>query len=318
MNAMTRDKLRRFIEEGSEGLDRDMRAFQTIEAVPESPDPFELPHAQEQLTYARFRRWSHSKGDRMLKGIYVALSVLVCVGLSAVLIRMALDLPRFGADVALTDNDISTFYVEEGLRHTGAMNIVTGIILDFRGFDTLGESHVLFVAACTVLMLLRLPGDDSPESQLQRRRAEAFDRNFEPRGDEILANCVRLLAPLLVVFGAYILLNGHLSPGGGFSGGTVLGAGLILYLCAFGFARTERFFNFRTFRAITSGALAFYALSKGYVFVTGANGIENGIGPGTYGRILSGGLLMPLSVAVGLVVACTMYALYALFRKGDL
>ena len=315
---MTRTDWRRWIEDGGDRLDRDMVEFQGMQAPPEEADPFELPHPRERLTYARFHRWGVSKGDRLLKAIYVAVSVLICLGLSAMLIFTALDMPQFGADAELIDNDISTFYVEEGLRHTGAMNIVTGIILDFRGFDTLGESHVLFVAACTVLMLLRLPGDDSPESQLRRRRAEAFDRYFEPRGDVILANCVRFMAPMLVVFGAYILLNGHLSPGGGFSGGTVLGAGLILYLCAFGFARTGRFFNFRTFRVITSGALAFYALSKGYVFFTGANGIENGLGPGTFGRILSGGLLMPLSVAVGLVVACTMYALYALFRKGDL
>ena len=62
----------------------------------------------------------------------------------------------------------------------------------------------------------------------------------------------------------------------------------------------------------------FYALSKGYVFFTGANGIANGITAGKFGAILSGGLMMPLNIAVGLVVACTMYALFTLFRKGDL
>lgn len=309
---------RRWIEEGGDGLDRGMRAFLEAREVAPKADPFEQPHPKERITYARLHRWSRSSGERMLKSVYIALSVVICLGLSALLIYTALDLPHFGADEALIDNDISTFYVEEGLRHTGAMNIVTSIILDFRGFDTLGESHVLFVAACAVLMLLRLPTGDSPAEQLERRRAEDFDDHFEPKGDAILENCVYVLVPLLIVFGVYILLNGHLSPGGGFSGGTVLGAGLTLYLCAFGFSRTSRIFNFRRYRAVTAMALAFYALSKGYVFFTGANGIENGLGPGTFGRILSGGLLMPLSVAVGLVVASTMYALFALFRRGDL
>ena len=309
---------RRWIEEGGDGLDQGMRAFLEAREVAQKADPFEQPHPKERITYARLHRWSHSSGERMLKSMYIALSVLICLGLSALLIYTALDLPHFGADEALIDNDISTFYVEEGLRHTGAMNIVTSIILDFRGFDTLGESHVLFVAACAVLMLLRLPTGDSPAEQLERRQVEDFDDHFEPKGDAILENCVYVLVPLLIVFGVYILLNGHLSPGGGFSGGTVLGAGLTLYLCAFGFNRTGRIFNFRRYRAVTAMALAFYALSKGYVFFTGANGIENGLGPGTFGRILSGGLLMPLSVAVGLVVASTMYALFALFRKGDL
>ena len=314
---MARTDWKRWIEEGGDALDRDMRDYLSGR-VEEKEDPFDRPHPRERMTYARLRSWSHTRGERILKSMYVALSVLMCIGLSAMLIYTALDMPHFGADEALIDNDISTFYVEEGVHHTGAMNIVTGIILDFRGFDTLGESHVLFVAACMVIMLLRLTGGDSPEERMKRDFAEAFDRHFEPRGDKILANCVRVIVPLIIVFGAYILLNGHLSPGGGFSGGTVLGAGLVLYLCNYGFKRTGRIFNFKIYRAVTAGALAFYALCKGYVFFTGANGIENGLGPGTFGRILSGGLLMPLSVAVGLVVASTMYALYALFRKGDL
>ena len=246
------------------------------------------------------------------------MAVLVCVGLSALLIYTALDLPQFGGADALVDSEVSRFYVEEGLEHTGAVNIISGIILDFRGFDTLGESHVLFIAACTVLLLLHLPQGDDPDSLRMRMAAESDDRHFEPRHDPILQGGARLLAPLLIVFGAYILLNGHLSPGGGFSGGAVLGAGMILFLCAFGFKQAERFFTFKTFRAATTAALVFYALSKGYVFFTGANGIANGISAGKFGAILSGGLMMPLNIAVGLVVACTMYALFTLFRKGDL
>ena len=69
---------------------------------------------------------------------------------------------------------------------------------------------------------------------------------------------------------------------------------------------------------MTTCALMFYALSKGFIFFTGANGIDNGIPTGRFGAILSGGLLLPLNIAVGLVVACTMYVLYTLFRKGDL
>ena len=315
---MARTDWRRWIEEGGDALDQSMRAYLEGEVERSEDNPFEKPHPQERMTYARFHRWSHTKGESLLKSMYVAVSVLLCLGLSALLIYTALDLPHFGADEALIDNDISAFYVEEGVRHTGAMNIVTGIILDFRGFDTLGESHVLFVAACMVIMLLRLPCGDSPRERLERERAEMYDDYFEPKGDKILAHCVRVIVPLIIVFGAYILFNGHLSPGGGFSGGTILGAGLVLYLCNYGFKRTARMFSFRTYRAVTAGALAFYALSKGYVFFTGANGIENGLGPGAFGRILSGGLLMPLSVAVGLVVASTMYALYALFRRGDM
>ena len=315
---MAASDFRKWIDEGGDMLDARMCA--DLERAEDAPreDPFELPHPREEMAYERFHRWSHTRGERLLRAIYCALAVLVCLGLSALLIYTALDLPQFGGADALIDNEVYRFYVEEGLAHTGAVNIISGIILDFRGFDTLGESHVLFIAACTVLLLLRLPQGDDPAARLARLEAESDDRHFEPRQDPILQGCARILVPMLLVFGAYILFNGHLSPGGGFSGGAVLGAGLIVFLCAFGFKRAERFFTFKTFRAATTAALVFYALSKGYVFFTGANGIENGISAGRFGAILSGGLMLPLNIAVGLVVACTMYALFTLFRKGDL
>ena len=315
---MAASEIRRWIDEGGEPLDARMCADLVAPEAPEREDPFAQPHPREEMAYERLSRWSHTRGERLLRAIYCAVSVLVCVGLSALLIYTALDLPQFGGADALVDNEVSRFYVEEGLEDTGAVNIISGIILDFRGFDTLGESHVLFIAACTVLLLLHLPQGDDPDSLRMRMAAESDDRHFEPRHDPILQGGAQLLVPLLIVFGAYILLNGHLSPGGGFSGGAVLGAGMILFLCAFGFKRSERFLTFKTFRAVTTAALVFYALSKGYVFFTGANGIANGITAGKFGAILSGGLMMPLNIAVGLVVACTMYALFTLFRKGDL
>ena len=96
-----------------------------------------------------------------------------------------------------------------------------------------------------------------------------------------------------------------------------MGAGLILYQNAFGYEKTERFFTYKTFRWVSVCALLFYSAAKGYHFFTGANHIENGISPGAAGNILSAGLLLPLNCAVGCVVACTMYALYTMFRKGE-
>ncbi len=123
---------------------------------------------------------------------------------------------------------------------------------------------------------------------------------------------------MILIFGIYIILNGHLSPGGGFSGGAVIGSGLILYLNAFGFRKTERFFNGKVYRRITVSALMFYCLAKSYSFFTGANHLESGIPLGNPGDIISSGLILPLNICVGMVVACTMYAFYTLFRKGGI
>ena len=245
---------------------------------------------------------------------YRLLALAVCASLIGILLYTAVRMPKFGSADTLIDSEVTEFYVTHTLEETGAVNIVTGIILDYRGFDTLGESHVLFIAVCTVLLMLSVRGERNEEEKL---RAAAYEQHFEPSDDLVLQSAARILTPLVFVFGAYIIFNGHLSPGGGFSGGAVLGAGLILYQNAFGYERTEKFFTYKTFRFVSVCSLLFYSLAKGYHFFTGANHIPSGIDAGTPGRIFSAGLLLPLNIAVGCVVACTMYALYTMFRKGE-
>ena len=147
---------------------------------------------------------------------------------------------------------------------------------------------------------------------------EADERLFDITADPILHAVATLLVPLILLFGVYVVLNGHLSPGGGFSGGAIMGGGLILHSLAFGFEKTGKFFSQKTFKIVTTCALVFYALSKSYSFFMGANHLESGIPKGTLGNILSSGLILPLNICVGLVVACTMYGFYSVFRKGDI
>jgi multicomponent Na+:H+ antiporter subunit B len=89
-----------------------------------------------------------------------------------------------------------------------------------------------------------------------------------------------------------------------------------LYVNAFGFKKIERFFTQKTYKWICFVALLFYCLAKTYSFYCGAHHLETGIPLGTPGDILSSGLILPLNICVGMVVACTMYAFYAMFRKG--
>ena len=217
-------------------------------------------------------------------------------------------MPRFGDSAAPASNEVAQRYIEAGLAETGAVNIVAGMILDYRAFDTFGESCVLFTAVCCVFILLK---------KTQTQAILENDRIYEPKNDAILQLSAMLLVPFGLLFGCYVILNGHLSAGGGFSGGAVLGACLVLYLLAFGFEKTERFFTERTFQCITVIPLTFYCLAKSYSFYTGANHLESHIPLGIPGAILSSGLILPLNICVGMVVACTMYAFYCMFRKGS-
>lgn len=256
------------------------------------------------------------RARRNIDRLYRLAALVLCVVLVSVLLWMVSSLPDFGSADSPANNEVSARYIESGVEETGAVNFVTGMILDYRAFDTFGESCVLFLAVICVQLLLRLDPDSSRETDREIRIAAETDRLYEPKNDLILQRVSLVLVPLLFIFGIYIILNGHISPGGGFSGGAVIGSGLILYLNAFGFEKTERFFTVKTFRSVSLAALMFYCLAKSYSFFTGANGLESGIPLGTPGAILSSGLILPLNICVGLVVSCTMYAFYVHFRKG--
>lgn len=274
---------------------------------------------REESVFARLQEWRATRGRKLWGWLYRLMALALCVGIIWLLLETASYLPPFGNPDNPANNEVSRRYIEQGMEETGAVNIVAGMILDYRAFDTLGESNVLFIAACAVLILLRLPSaGDGGVHTTALLEAEADDRMYEPKNDMILQHAATLLVPLILLFGVYVIMNGHISPGGGFSGGAIMGAGLILYLNAFGFKKTERFFTYKTFRIVSLCALSFYALSKCYSFFTGANHLPSVITPGTPGMLFSAGLIPYLNIAVGLVVCCTMYAFYTLFRKGDL
>ncbi len=280
------------------------------EAPPESKEEKERRERDEEALKARVYDLEHNFEMRIFNRLYRVFSILFCIFLVVMLLAAVSDLPAFGHGENPVNNEVAQRYIEEGLEETGAVNIVTGMILDYRAFDTLGESHVLFIATCTVLILLRRDGEE------EQREGRDNDRLYEPKDDVILQTAARVLVPPILLFGIYIILAGHLGPGGGFSGGAVIGAGLILYLNAFGFAKTERFFTARTYRRTSFCALACYSLAKSYSFYTGANHIESVIPLGTPGAILSSGLILVLNICVGVVVAGTMYTFYVMFRKG--
>ena len=255
----------------------------------------------------------HNRVYKAFRRFYRIASVACCVALILMLLTAVSYLPPVGATDNPSSNEVAAKYIEDGLQDTGAVNIVTGMILDYRAFDTFGESNVLFIATCTVLILLR---SDKKKDKQQEQAEQRREQHYEPKDDSILQKVTFLLFPIIVIFGIYVILNGHISPGGGFSGGAIVGAGLILYANAFGFEKLNRFFTEKTYKWISFSALAFYCLAKSYSFFTGANHLASGIPLGQPGAILSSGLILPLNICVGLVVACTMYAFYTLFRKG--
>lgn len=272
---------------------------------------------KEARLYAKYRSWPEEKGVHIYERVYRILAVLICLAVIGSLLITVSYLPEFGNPDNPVNNEVSKRYIEQGIQETGAVNIVTGMILDYRAFDTFGESHVLFIAVSCVFIILRLGIGKEKNIEDEKAKEAENDRLLEPKNDKILQKAAFFLVPIIFIFGIYVILFGHLSPGGGFSGGAIIGAGLILYLDAYGFQKTERFFTLKTFRVVSLAGLLTYAAAKSYSFFTGANHIKSIIPLGIPGHILSSGLILVLNICVGAVVSCTMYAFYVLFRKGD-
>lgn len=247
--------------------------------------------------------------------LYRVLCVVITVVFIAVMMRVVIDLPMFGDPNSLTNNEVGQRYLEQGIEETGAINFVAGMILDYRAFDTFGESNVLFMAVIAVLMLLQR---DKKNTSAAEDQEMAEDEVFDSQDSKlILKKGAKCLAPVVILYGIYVVLNGHLSPGGGFSGGSIIGAGLILYSAANGQKKMQTFFTIKTLTRISVACLLTYCGCKSYSFFTGANHVGWEIPKGTPGAILSSGFILPLNICVGLVVACTMYGFYALFTKGE-
>lgn len=264
--------------------------------------------AQRERLYVR----SSNRGVKRFQFLYHVCTPLFCFLIIAVLLLAVSYLPPEGGSGNPASNEVAERYLEQGLEETGAVNAVSGMILNYRAFDTFGETNVLYIATCCVMILLLMEGEQV------RKKIDQNDRAFEPKNDVILQTVAGILVPIIFLFGIYVMLNGHLGPGGGFAGGAVMGAGLILYVSAYGTKKTQRFFNEKVYTAIKVAALCIFGTLLIYFFYTGANGLDNHIPLGVPGTILSAGLILPINVLVGLEVACTMYAFYALFRRGDI
>jgi len=85
----------------------------------------------------------------------LTLSIMVTVCLAGVLLIGIFDFPEFGAADNPAHNEVMEKYIEEGVSETGAVNLVSGMILDYRAFDTFIESIVFFTAVISVFAVLK-------------------------------------------------------------------------------------------------------------------------------------------------------------------
>ncbi|MGI2034699.1 monovalent cation/H+ antiporter subunit A [Rhizobium panacihumi] len=139
---------------------------------------------------------------------------------------------------------IANYFLENAYSQGGGRNVVNVILVDFRGFDTLGEITVLGIVALTVYALLRRfrPAADSmsmPEQQLIQNRFDE-ERPERSAGDTVKeyllvpSIIMQWMFPVLITFAVYIFMRGHDLPGGGFSAGLTMSIAFLLQYLAGG------------------------------------------------------------------------------------
>ena len=205
------------------------------------------------------------------------------------------------------------YYADKGPEELGAPNLVTAVVVTYRGLDTLGEVTVLFISAAGVGLLLRR----TRRNQDDDSGLEAGDRAEETAGvhkpaSEIVETATELLLPMVILFGVYVFMNGHLSPGGGFQGGAIIASGTMFLLLALPESHISRLMI-----AITESLSGFSYVVVGVLGVVMAGGfLDNRImGLGTFGSLFSAGAIPIIYVFVGIKVGFELSAVLDRFRE---
>ncbi|HHH38118.1 MAG TPA: sodium:proton antiporter [Sedimenticola sp.] len=214
-------------------------------------------------------------------------SLLFLVGLG-LLLAAILQRLEFGNPPMLIGDAINAAAPDQ----VGTANIVTSVVLAYRGFDTLLELTILFTAATAAGLVLG---------------RERGDRPADPEAGLIVRAGADLFFPLLLVVGLYIIFHGHLTPGGGFQGGVILAAAFFVPILArpstpLGHEMTVLVEGLAGATFIGIGLLALF---QGEAFLTPL------LGTGTLGTLLSAGTLPLLYLAVGLKVGAELAGLLA-------
>jgi len=237
--------------------------------------------------------------------VRIAVFAVAAAGVTALLVASVVDLPAFGHYQGAYGNQLNREAVAE--RHT--TNVVTAIVFDYRGFDTLGEEFILFAAVVGVTLLLRRNKDSEDHQEVLRKAPEDFARS-----DAILVFGL-LPIPALFLLGLWVVAFGLVTPGGGFQGGVVLAGSIFVVFLAAGFraygnVTPTHWVDF----AEGSGAAAFTLLGLG-ALLAGASFLHNFLGPGVRGTLESGGSLPLLNWATALEVTAAMVLLFSEFLE---
>ena len=162
-------------------------------------------------------RWEAMPRRKPLLGLLV-------VGITgAALVYAVLDAPLLGDPAAAVHQHVSPHYIEQGEAEVGMPNLVTAVLASYRGYDTFGETVVIFTAGLAVLLLLGIKDDPR------------IRPGVSAIGDQVVLRLVvKVLLPVILLYALYVQFHGDFGAGGGFQAGVIFATAFVLYDLVFG------------------------------------------------------------------------------------
>jgi multicomponent Na+:H+ antiporter subunit B len=215
--------------------------------------------------YQTSRKVKPRKSGRALAKIIGVLAALL-TGL--VLVIAEADFPGFASPFSPASLHLSPYYITQTLHDTNVPNMVTSVLADYRGFDTMFETVVVFTAGLAVIAILRRfkkeDRCDLPEPYVS---SEGYQ-------DTIIRFVARQLVPFIQLFALYVVAHGHHSPGGGFQGGVILGASFILLAISYDFTMVKGIMSERSNVLLGNIGVLIYAGIGFLCLLLGANFLD--------------------------------------------
>ena len=249
--------------------------------------------------------------------IFASIAVTIT---GAILLYAVTDFPNFGdprspanAGVAEGSPSASRYYIENTYRDTKVPNLVTAILADYRGYDTLFETVVIFTAGMAIFAILRvLRNEDAPSAP----DPESTNRTIDGDHHRIIVGITcRLAVPLVQIFALYVVAHGHHSPGGGFQGGVMLGASFILIALSGSLHDALARFSEASYIRLASLGILIYAGVAFLPLVFGRNFVDYGALRGLLGtegeEMARSHGIFGVELGVAFTVMAVMFAIFA-------
>jgi multicomponent Na+:H+ antiporter subunit B len=252
--------------------------------------------------YRTTRISNYTKKDLFVKSLT---SIVVSI-MGLALIAVITDFSKWGNLDSPVNTYVGAYYITHALEDTGVPNIVTTVLADYRGFDTMFETCVVFVACIAIYSILRRSKE---ETKASKKRV-----NFVAYDSLILKVCTRIMVPFMQLFALYVLAHGHHSPGGGFQAGVILGASIILLSMSFDVQTALSYLNEKKMLAFSAFGVLIYSGIGLLCLFLGGNFLDYGVLhkvlPYTDAIMARSHAMLGVETGVALTVMAAMYGIY--------